>query len=257
MSSSTFDRLLTILEGTSLRYFARSALETHCRNMGREPDALRPEDAPMAILNLMADVANLLSPDEWIALDQKLKSFMAENEELVVHGKVKGEVINLVRAYLLVKLGKNRVEHLWDRLGLPSTLKLEVWYPLGLLVEVLQAVEQSAKEGTKRARDMGQQLITERRGLRARTWDPQEDHALSEMIQDFGEHFNLEAFAVVDLPDGIKVSYTGIPCEHFAAFFTGMVEGIGRKRNLKMRVERAMPRDDIDQCVFTITQEVL
>lgn len=225
MASHFYEKMVAILEDSVDLNNIALIVEQHCELIGKTPDTLQAEDGGQLTMKLMSNLADLLSKEEWVLLDERFKKFLMENVE--TRAKVKGLILLGTQDYILVKRGRVGLNEVMQKIDLPASIRADTWYPISVLDELLDSADgiMGGKDIT-RARTIGQYIMSPKILRSGNYWFGQGQPSTFNAFNNICELLTLDDFSLKNKEDHLTVSFKNSGEQHLKEFFLGLCEGI-------------------------------
>ena len=232
MASHLFEKMVAILEDSVDLNNIALIVEQHCELIGKTSDTLQAEDGGQLTMKLMSNLADLLSNEEWILLDDRFKKLFRENVE--TRAKVKGLILLGTQDYILMKRGRVGLNEVMQKIDLPAKIRADTWYPISVLDELLNSADgiMGGKDKT-RARVIGQYIMSPKILRSGNYWFGRGQPSIFNAFNNISELLTLDDFSLKNDKDHLTVSFKNSGEQQLKEFFLGLCEGIFVYRNVK------------------------
>jgi hypothetical protein len=231
MSSQFLDKIVQVMDRTVALGDTRALVMHQCRIIGQVPDDLRPENGGLFVMKLMSSLSDRLSKSEWDALDRGFKNLLFRN--IPTRGKIKGAIITGVFEYVGLKQGKVTLNEIKRRICAPNLFREDGWYPIGLLEEILQEVNNvMSYKGGLRSRAVGRYIVSERFLRNGDYLFGKDQSSTFQAFRNLGEITTLSNFSLNTKNGMLYLTYEGEYDGYFQEFLMGLCDGIFKLRNI-------------------------
>ncbi len=231
MSSQFFDKIVQVMDNTVELGNCREFVMHQCRVIGQTPDDLRPENGGLFVMKLMSSLSDRLSKREWDALDRGFKNLLFRH--VPKRGKIKGAIITGTFEYVALKQGKLTLNEIKKRICAPNLFREDGWYPVGILEEILQEVNNvMCYKGGLRSRAVGRYIISENFLRNGDHLFGKDQPCTLTAFRNLNEVTILTNFSLQRKGGLAYLTYEGDYNGQFQDFLMGLCDGIFKLRNV-------------------------
>lgn len=231
MFSPWFSELVNILRETSLDDNADAIVNNVCNDLNILPDNIHEKDIAFIILGIMSSVEKHLDINEWDELDTSYKKYLNKNEDSMLPGKVKGEILDSILDYVSIKGGITSLEAVKSNAELSKSLWVDKWYPMSILDDLLNSIvtQMGIKKG-QRCRDVGHHVCNKLLLFS----DLKFYHSLLYSLHRIIEVVTFKWYSLdQETPSTINLRFDGNLSNNINEFIIGLCEGILDLRDIE------------------------